>query len=423
MLAHTSFPSGSGGAQIGEFDHKAGNDILTNVSTTIYALDLIPQDIPANRPPSKPALLSPANEASFSDSNAIKLKTGAFSDPDGDSHAKTHWEVWRFDTDSLLPSYPVISTLGPELVLHDITDLLEAGLKYGWRVGYEDEDANVTWSEDYFFKVGNPDVDTQPTIEAGASLGDFGMISIVHWPNDPDPQAVFNIDYDPNNFRIGAWDPEEGHYIEFGNGLEMEPGRAVWILTRDPLVVNFNGIPVSMKHYLELCLHTSPSTNTGYNMVAPPNGADYLWSELEVGVWNEDDGIFIPPVAISELTDDSIIDRKVWEWSDGAYQSYMNNTSFVLKHYKGYWVKAMQKGAYLVFPVHAQVAGLSTPGNTMLALKGKTVQWLKSLVPQTNAAIADSDTPPMPMGLFEDSVDPVFEGCFIESTESMANTK
>ncbi|MBW2177944.1 MAG: hypothetical protein JRH03_13530, partial [Deltaproteobacteria bacterium] len=95
------------------------------------------------------------------------------------------------------------------------------------------------------FKVGTPVPESLPAVQAGKELGDFGMISIVHWPDNPAPQAVFSIDYNPANYRIGTWDPEQGRYIEFGDGLEMEPGTAYWILAREGLVVNFNGIPVS----------------------------------------------------------------------------------------------------------------------------------------------------------------------------------
>ena len=85
-------------------------------------------------------------------------------------------------------------------------------------------------------------------------------------------------------------------------------------------------------------------------MIAPPNDADYVWGDVMVGVWNEDTDDKLPPVSISSLSDDSIIDRRVWEWKNGAYASHINDSAFVLKSYNGYWVKAVKEGAYLVFP-------------------------------------------------------------------------
>ena len=196
----------------------------------------------------------------------------------------------------------------------------------------------------------------------------------------------------------------------------MEPGRAVWILTRDPLVVNFNGIPVSTEHDLEVCLHTSPSTDTGWNMIAPPNDKDYHWKYVMVGRWlGEGHPDNVEPVYLFDEAAADLVDQRIWEWNDGAYTSYRPEDNFQLKRYKGYWVRADVEGAYLIFTMDSQVANLSMPAKMWLAVQGKTAQWLKNLMPATHEAIADSDSPPMPMGLFEDNVDPVFEGCFIET--------
>ena len=127
------------------------------------------------------------------------------------------------------------------------------------------------WSDEFAFKVGNSISEALETIKAGKSLSDFGMISIVHWPDNPNPQDVYDITYDPNNYRIGTWDPEQGKYIEYGQGLTIEPGRAYWMLSRNDLEVNFSGVPVSMFANMEVCLHTHPSTGTGaHSLFASP---------------------------------------------------------------------------------------------------------------------------------------------------------
>ena len=87
----------------------------------------------------------------------------------------------------------------------------------------------------------------------------------------------------------------------------------------------------------------------------------------------------------------------------------------LMEAYEGYWVKARQANVFLRFNHESQVADLSAPQRIWLAVKEKTLEWSRNVMPQTRAAIADSDTPPMPMGAFANDVDPVFEGCFIES--------
>jgi hypothetical protein len=239
-------------------------------------------------------------------------------------------------------------------------------------------------------------------VAAGSALVNFGMISIVHWPDDPSPEAVFNIHYDPRYYRIGTYDPELGAYLEIDDGLEIEPGRSYWMLAREGLQVNFNGIPVSKLHDIEVCLHYNPESGNGWNMIAPPNEANYAWGDVLVGVWNEDTDEFIEPVAIASLTDDTIIDRSIWEWQAGSYVPYQNTDDFVLQPYKGYWVKAVKTGAYLVFPEYAQTA--QSQASSMVASSSAR-----------GTAAEDGGSPPMPMGaLTEDTTENIFSGCFIE---------
>ncbi|RKZ11118.1 hypothetical protein DRQ32_06490, partial [bacterium] len=279
LLSQESFPNGSGTVQPGEFNNKAGGDMLSNWGNSIFALSGTPQ----NSPPATPVPKTPSDEARIDKDTAVTLQASDFSDPEGDAHNTSYWEVERFDSEELLPSYfDAPSVVG--LTSHAVMDTLDPGLKYAWRVKYEDERGAVSeWSTMSTFKVGTSVPESLPAVQAGKNLGDFGMISIVHWPDNPAPHAVFSIDYDPANYRIGTWDPEQGRYIEFGDGLEMEPGTAYWILAREGLVVNFNGIPVSKVHDLEHCLYINPAAGYGWNMIAPPNDVDYFWNKVMVG--------------------------------------------------------------------------------------------------------------------------------------------
>lgn len=367
-----------------------------------------------SKPPSKPINVSPVDETPFGERQTITLKSSPFSDADGDSHSKSYWEVMRADSGELSTSYDPPNETG--LTSHVVVDTLDPGLLYKWRVRYEDDFGEVSeWSDRTSFKVGTSESERLPKVAAGQSVGDFGMISIVHLPNDPTPEAVFNITYDPRYYRIGTYDPENDRYIEFGDGLmKLVPGEAYWILAREGLVVNFDGIPVSKQHDIEISLSINTATGYGWNMFAPPNDAKYAWGDVKVGVWNEATQEFLTPVAIADLTDNTIIDRRVWEWKSGAYVFHNNTSDFILESYQGYWAKANKAGAYLVFPQTAQLLTRSKSDNVLIAVNHKVSNWLKKLAPKFGQAIADNDTPPMPMGTFADSDNEnIFKGCFV----------
>ena len=93
-------------------------------------------------------------------------------------------------------------------------------LKYIWQVAHKDDRGYEVWSEERFFKIGTSVPEDLPPIAAGTALVDFGMISIVHWPDKPSPDKVFNIKYDPKIYKIGTYDPVYGRYIEFGPDLK-----------------------------------------------------------------------------------------------------------------------------------------------------------------------------------------------------------
>jgi uncharacterized repeat protein (TIGR02543 family) len=381
-----------------------GGDLSGSTNPTTITMDAnktVTATFVENQPPDPPTVNGPIDESVIGESDLILLDSGTYQDPEGDTHFQTHWEVWRADSGEIV--YQDTSTINKEQLT--LPEPLAPGLKYEWQVGYEDEAEKISWSEVYSFKVGTSVVEALPEITAGETVVDFGMISIIHWPDDPSPRKVFKIRYDPRYYKIGTYDPVAGQYIEFSDGLEIEPGRSYWMLAREGLSVNFNGIPVSKAVPIEVCLHHNGSATApdGWNMIAPPNDANYRWGVVEVGVWNEETSEFIAAVPISTLADDTIIDRRVWEWNAGTYVSYMNNTDFVLERYKGYWVKSVKEGAYLVFPDLVQIARFESSNGVAVS--------------KTRGVVAkDGDAPPMPMGALEDNETDRFfsSGCFVE---------
>ncbi len=366
-------------------------------------------NLSAGTSPDKPTAVDPLDEGTEDDGANVTLVASAYNDADGDSHLASHWEVKRADTQEI--RYYRRNT---DLESHLISDTLAAGLKYSWKVWYEDSDFYESLpSEDFVFKVGTPVPESLPVIAAGKNLGDFGMISIVHWPDDPSPQAVFNIDYDPVNYRIGTYNAMTGSYIEFGEGVEIEPGRAYWILAREGLTVNFDGIPVSTAD-VYVKLDYNETTLNGWNMVAPPNNADYYWANVTVV-----DSTLTPLGTVQSLTDGTIIDQTLWSWENG-YVPETPDDNPIMEAYAGYWVEAKQAGLFLKFDSAARVSPPLGRSDTRLAKAWhNTKKWFKNLNLFSGEAIADNNSPPMPPAVLDDNtVDPVFGGCFIELSDN-----
>jgi hypothetical protein len=365
-----------------------------------------------NKPPFPPPIDGPADEATFGVSDPIDLYGGTYSDPENDPHDLTYFQVWRADNNFVA----INETFSSGETDYTISaGMIPPGLKYNWHAGYVDAFGAASWSDTQSFKIGTSEGTTLPKIVAGVNVGDFGMISVVHWPDDPSPEKVFNIDYDPRNYRIGTYDAGNNRYIEADDDLEMEPGRSYWILAREGLTINFRGVPVSMTDSVYVALDYNRNTGNGWNMVAPPNNADYLWGN--VWVVEEVGGVLVDIDTVQSLgASNPYIDWQLWRWESGAYKSDTpDNPNLAMEAYAGYWVKARQANVFLRFDPGARVASLGRPEILMAGVWKKTKTWLSNLNIFSNEAVAEGDdTPPMPMGMLDDhTVDPVFQGCFI----------
>jgi hypothetical protein len=371
----------------------------------------------SNNPPAVPIPVGPVDEKTFGEMDPIPLDGGLYSDPENHDHSLTYFQVWRADNNVVA----INETFSGGVTDYTISPgMIPSGLKYNWRAGYVDEFGAASWSDTQSFKIGTPEDTTLPKIVAGVNVGDFGMISVVHWPNDPSPEKVFNIDYDPRNYRIGTYDAINNRYIEFGNNLEMEPGRSYWILAREGLTINFSGVPVSMTAGMYVSLDYNANTGNGWNMVAPPNKADYYWGNVQVV--EEINGTLVDQGTVQSLADDNpYIDRRLWFWENGHYHSDTPDTdpNLAMEAYAGYWAKAKQAKVFLRFEPGARVASLGRPEILMAGIWKKTTTWLSNLNVFSKEAVAEGDdTPPMPMGGLDDNtVDPVFQGCFLETME------
>jgi Divergent InlB B-repeat domain/Right handed beta helix region len=367
--------------------------------------------------PDQPTAVGTGDETNYDVSDTIVLNTSPYYDPDTDPHTQTHWQIWRADNNELI--FDEIATI--DLTQYTILpDTLIEGLKYIWRAGYEDSDTNVSWSIEYAFKIGTSETDESVQVTTGTDVADYKMVSFVQYPDDPRAEVVFGDElvgeYD-GNYRIGTYNASRSAYDEYGTGrLMVVPGKGYWFLAREGLDTIVDGVPVSLSTEIYVALDYNPNTLDGWNMVGPPNGADYLWGDVEVVV---DDGTELTGVgSVQSLPDDNpYIDRRLWRWESGSYATDTPETdsSQVMAAYEGYWVKAKQANVYLRFDPDTQMASRGQSDALLARTWHKASSLLSVLNIFSHEAIADNDTPPMPMGGLDDNtVDPVFQGCFIE---------
>ena len=110
----------------------------------------------AKQLPAAPVPVSPTNDKIVTVQPV--LKTGAFQHPDpGESHAETHWQVFRDDDSTCVLDVQSTNSLTslsvPKLVL-------EEGTAYFWRAQFVDSDGDVSeWSDYGYFSTGTTDAD------------------------------------------------------------------------------------------------------------------------------------------------------------------------------------------------------------------------------------------------------------------------
>lgn len=358
-----------------------------------------------NQPPNKPVVVRPANESIFQ-TGPVTLLINPFSDPEGDRHLQTLWMIRRIDRTYGLPEYDPSFTAtvnSGKLTEHTVSGLYP-GLKYAWKVGVVDSGSlKTSWvDKEYIFKIGNPETDSAIQIPKGVATKDYRMASVCMWLNDPSSLRVFENAlkgyYHRDYFRIGTYDPISGAYIEYGTTMKVEPGKAFWVLARNGMNLSVTGIPVSLSHDMDVELSYQPLTGNGWNMIACPNKAQYLWKNIQVIAYHPDGTVKFGPTPVSELADNNpFIDKRLWRWENG---SYLSDTA-VMQPYIGYWVKSRAASVYLRFPVSAQNKLAHDALFTVQDLKLKLKQAIHGISP--NIAIAEVDYPPMPMDAFSDA--------------------
>ncbi len=313
-------------------------------------------------------------------------------------HLFTHWRVAQADSfyrpvnnkDALFDDY-IASYSSGNLTSYSFADAVP-GMKYVWKTGYIGSgNPKIVWSGESSFIVGIPEQSPSIDIPPGETTAQYLMFSIPYWLQNEDAVAALGAvigNYDTKMFRIGGYDAAVGSFVEYGQGLKIVPGRAYWILSRNGVKLTVKGVPVNLDQTVGVVL------DKGWNMIAPPNHADYGWTLLDIVVY-DDNGKVIYKGSVGDAGSADYINTDLWRWA-GSENDYIPTT--VVEKGKGYWIKAKYPGVVLNFSPQARINASSV---------------------RSARRSSSSEKPPMPMGntgftIHSDDID-AGGGCFIDS--------
>jgi hypothetical protein len=372
-------------------------------------------------PSSPPALTGPDDGAVF-EAETVRLTAALPPEGQRPPGLRVQWRVRREDRGYGCPTDPPgFFHEGSDLAGHTVSGV-HSGQTYAWQAGYVDPRTGRTaWSEERFFTAGAAAQTHTLSVPPGETAADFRMISIPVAPGATAEAMLggFLGRYDPYRHRIGVYDPRAGGYIEYGEGIPIEPGRPIWFLAKDGLEITVQGAPASPSHANELELAFDPSSGRGWNMIAAPDGGNYPWREVELLVYAVEGGggrpceLVAGPTPLADLpADNPWLDKRLWRWEEGEYRP----DAEILNGGDGYWVRARAEGVALRFPADART---ETPLYTRALRRG--ADWLDALG-AARAIADDGETPPAPPAAFASGPGASQindgEGCFIEAAGS-----
>ncbi len=378
--------------------------------------------------PSDPPYLTGPGDGAVFESDTVRLTAAPPPEGQRPDGLRVRWRVRRTDRGYGCPTDPPgFDHESDDLTGYTVSDV-HSGRSYTWQAGYLDPETGTTsWSGERTFTAGAVTQAHTISVPPGETVADYRMIA---FPVDPGltAEAVFGDligDYDPDRYRIGVYDPRVGGYIEYGEGVPIEPGRPIWVLARDGLEITVQGTPASPYHANELDLEFDPAFDRGWNMIAAPDGGDYPWGEVELLVYAGGGGgpcdLDAGPISLAALpADNPWLDKRLWRWDNGEYRP----DTAVMTGGVGYWVRARSDGVSLRFPEDARTEAPPAPFVVRTLRRG--ADWLDHL--GARRAIADDGQgPPAPPAALEDNaagrqnasgMDNGGGGCFIEAVSS-----
>lgn len=147
------------------------------------------------------------------------------------------------------------------------------------------------------------------------------MISLPFAPDQGNAQLVLEDDlgpYDQTVWRLGHW--KNGDYQEYPQIDPFVPGRAFWLILRDPATIGASGISTDPTRPVRIALQP------GWNQVGNPFNVEVDWNAVGV----EKEGTLFP---IAEESSTGVKNRLV------AYVAGGYEPSAKMEPWSGYWVK------------------------------------------------------------------------------------
>jgi hypothetical protein len=267
------------------------------------------------------------------------------------------------------------------------------------------------------------DADTV-SVPPGSTLADLRMISFPYQMGQTSATHLFGDIYDyPGNHRIGGYDPQISDYREYGEGLTIETGRAIWILARHGIDITMIGEPVVPDADFELPLGYNAASRDGWNMIGPPSQQAFDWRELRVVQYDPDTGqVIAGPMKITDPAN-NLVSPILWKWRSGGYvyadpagtythPDYEPDPSaspFLMSAGAGYWIEALAPDLALRFQKAAARRLSAEAATTRSAEPRQAAQ-------ADGGAGESSDGPPPPIGgLSGADSGSVSGGCFVRT--------
>ncbi len=261
-------------------------------------------------------------------------------------------------------------------------------------------------------------------VPPGSSLADLRMVSFPYRMGHTSATQLFRDIYDyPANHRIGGYDPDISDYREYGEGLTIDAGRAVWILARHGIEITMIGELVDPDADFELPLRYNADNRDGWNMIGPPSRQAFDWRELRVVQYNPDtQRVIAGPMKITDPAND-LVSPILWKWRNGGYvyadpagaythPDYGPDLSalpFVMSSGAGYWIEALAPHVSIRFQKAAARRLSAEAATTRSAGSRQTAR-------ADGGSGEVSDGPPPPIGGFSGTDSgSVSGGCFVET--------
>jgi hypothetical protein len=146
--------------------------LLTFAPCVSHGADSSPGVLSLNNPPRMPTNLTPVN-ASVGVSRTPLLSASPFSDPDGDGHGASQWQI---ATNAGFATAAIVWDTGTDVVnlTNAVPPLLEQELVYWWRTRYEDDYTEgpkwSEWSSGTWFRTEVPEPFALACFSAGVYL-------------------------------------------------------------------------------------------------------------------------------------------------------------------------------------------------------------------------------------------------------------